>query len=528
MNKYTFSRPSTNLFSDLSNLLVYKQESLVELIGSPFSKKSLFNQSLIKKRSFSNEKRDLLTSVLKEQYLKVEENELVNNNIEKLNLSNTFTITTGHQLSLFTGPLFFIYKILNVIKLAKELSESNPEENYIPVFWLASEDHDFEEIQAVKLFNKELKWDSNQKGAVGRFDADDLKNLVEEFKGLFSSDLESEVHEVIKHYKGDTFAQATFNLVHQLFKDFGLVIIDADHKELKKSFSSILKKEINDEFSFKSVNETNQSLEGKKIKKQLTAREINLFYLTKGIRSRIKKVENQYIIDEVGEFSKEELISKIETHPERFSPNVVLRPLYQEVILPNICYVGGGGEIAYWIQLKKVFENVNIPFPILNVRNSIQIIDSNSSKKLDKLGLKLEDIFKDVDELKKNHVLENSTTDIDFTGVDNYRDLLANNLKEKILNVNKGLEKYAESEIAKLSKQISNIQQKLIKTEKEKHDNSLKQIEQLKDKLFPDGKPQERVNNFFSLCSDGNVYSHLEELYHLIDPFEKDLIVLTQ
>ena len=154
MNKYTFSRPSTNLFSDLSNLLVYKQESLDELIGYSFSKQSLIKQSLIKKSSFSKEKRDLLTSVLKDQYLKVEENELVNNNIEKLNLSNTFTITTGHQLSLFTGPLFFIYKILNVIKLAKELSESNPEENYIPVFWLASEDHDFEEVQVVKLFNK--------------------------------------------------------------------------------------------------------------------------------------------------------------------------------------------------------------------------------------------------------------------------------------------------------------------------------------------------------------------------------------
>ena len=122
MNKYTFSRPSTNLFSDLSNLLVYKQESLDELIGYSFSKQSLIKQSLIKKSSFSKEKRDLLTSVLKDQYLKVEENELVNNNIEKLNLSNTFTITTGHQLSLFTGPLFFIYKILNVIKLAKELS----------------------------------------------------------------------------------------------------------------------------------------------------------------------------------------------------------------------------------------------------------------------------------------------------------------------------------------------------------------------------------------------------------------------
>jgi bacillithiol synthase len=528
MNKFTFSRHSTNLFSDLSNLLVYKQESLVQLIGSPFSKESLLKQSSIKKNSFSIEKRKLLTSVLKDQYSKVKTNHLVNENIEKLNLTNTFTITTGHQLSLFTGPLFFIYKILNVIKLAKELSDSNPEENYIPVFWLASEDHDFEEVQAVKLFNKQLKWVSNQKGSVGRFEADDLKVLIKEFKELFSSEMESEVNNLIEHYQGDTYAHATFNLVHHLFKDFGLVIIDADHVELKKSFRTILKKEINEEFSFEAVNETNQILEDKKIKKQLTAREINLFYMNKSIRSRIRKIDNKYLIDEVGEFSKEELISKIEDHPECFSPNVVLRPLYQETILPNICYVGGGGEIAYWIQLKRVFKNTNTPFPILNVRNSLQIIDSNSLKKMNKIGINLEDIFNDVDELKKNHVLKNATTDIDFTSIDKYRDLLSSDLKEKVINVNKGLEKYAESEIAKLSKQLSNIQQKLIKAEKEKHDNSLKQIEQIKDKLFPQGKPQERVNNFFSLCSDGKVYSHLEELYTVIDPFEKDLIVLTQ
>ena len=528
MNKFIFSRHSTNLFSDLSNLLVYKQESLVQLIGSPFSKESLLKQSSIKKNSFSIEKRKLLTSVLKDQYSKVKTNHLVNENIEKLNLTNTFTITTGHQLSLFTGPLFFIYKILNVIKLAKELSDSNPEENYIPVFWLASEDHDFEEVQAVKLFNKQLKWVSNQKGSVGRFEADDLKVLIKEFKELFSNEMESEVNDLIEHYQGDTYAHATFNLVHHLFKDFGLVIIDADHVELKKSFRTILKKEINEEFSFEAVNETNQILEDKKIKKQLTAREINLFYMNKSIRSRIRKIDNKYLIDEVGEFSKEELISKIEDHPECFSPNVVLRPLYQETILPNICYVGGGGEIAYWIQLKRVFKNTNTPFPILNVRNSLQIIDSNSLKKMNKIGINLEDIFNDVDELKKNHVLKNATTDIDFTSIDKYRDLLSSDLKEKVINVNKGLEKYAESEIAKLSKQLSNIQQKLIKAEKEKHDNSLKQIEQIKDKLFPQGKPQVRVNNFFSLCSDGKVYSHLEELYTVIDPFEKDLIVLTQ
>lgn len=528
MNRYTFSRVTTNLFSDISNELVYGQEKLADLLKTPFSIEAFQQQTIDKKEQYSSEQRSLLVQSIKEQYSNVKLNEPTEKNIDLLSNENTFTVTTGHQLSLFTGPLFFIYKILNTIKLAKELSIKYPDYNYIPVFWMATEDHDFEEVQSVKLFNKELKWNSQQKGAVGRFDAEELKNLVDEFEELFSNHPESEVLSVISQYNGENYTEATFNLVYALFKQYGLIIIDGDHKDLKRSFAPIFEKELKEEFSYKAVSSTNDILEKKGLKRQLNAREINLFYLSNGARTRIIREEDKFLIEGIGEYSLEELLHKISIEPASFSPNVVLRPLYQESILPNVCYTGGGGEIAYWLQLKEVFNEVNVVYPLINVRNSLQIIDSNSLKKLSKLDLNLIDIFRDIEGLKKEFVLKNSNSDIDFTSIDNIQYKLAIELKEKITGINPGLEQYAESENAKIDKQLSNIKQKLIKIEKEKHDNSLKQIEQVLEKLLPDGKPQERVMNFFSLCSDGNVFSHLEEIYEAIDSFEKDFIVITQ
>ena len=528
MNRYTFSRVTTNLFSDISNELVYGQEKLADLLKTPFSIEAFQQQTIDKKEQYSSEQRSLLVQSIKEQYSNVKLNEPTEKNIDLLSNENTFTVTTGHQLSLFTGPLFFIYKILNTIKLAKELSIKYPDYNYIPVFWMATEDHDFEEVQSVKLFNEDLKWDTEQQGAVGRFDAEELKNLVNKFKELFSNHPESEVISVINQYNGESYSEATFNLVYALFKQYGLIIIDGDHQDLKRSFAPIFEKELKEEFSFKAVSNTNEILEKKGLKRQLNAREINLFYLSNGARTRIIREGDKFFIEGVGEYSLEELLHKTSIEPESFSPNVVLRPLYQESILPNICYTGGGGEIAYWLQLKEVFNEAEVPFPLINVRNSLQVIDGNSLKKLSKLDLNLIDIFKDINDLKKDFVLKNTKSDIDFTSIDNIQDKLASELKGKIIGINPGLEQYAESENAKLNKQLSNIKQKLIKIEKEKYDNSLRQIEQLLEKLFPGGKPQERVINFFSLCSDGNVYSHLEEIYEAIDPFEKDFIVITQ
>jgi len=527
MQKEKISRVQTNLFSDLSNQLVYNQNDLLEFIDTPFTKEAFQIKTRQKKENYSSEIRNTLVKELKSKYSEIKTNELVLANIEKLNNDMTYTVTTGHQLSLFTGPIYFIYKILNTIKLAEYLNLSNTGFSYVPVFWMASEDHDFEEIQSISLFNKEIKWETNQTGAVGRFDLTDFNLVKDSMLELFKNDSDSEVYQLLESIDGHNYGDATFKLINRLFEKYGLIIIDGDNKAYKEIFKPIIKNELKTNFSFDSVNETNKKLEIKKIKRQLTAREINLFYLHNQERTRIIKEEQHYKIEGVGSFDLESILNLVEENPENFSPNVVLRPLFQETLLPNICYIGGGGEISYWLQLKQVFNSTKTTYPLLSVRNSFQLIDSISKKKMDKLSLNNNDLFKDTDILKKDYVLSNSS-DLDFEHLEKLVTDYTVNLEAKIQQINEGLINFGKAESVKIKNQLNSIKKKLIKSEKEKNEQSLNQIEQLKERLFPNGKPQERVINFFSICNDGQIKKHLDDLYDAMDPFEKDFIILTQ
>ena len=526
METLHFNREKTGLFTNISNQLSYNQIGLSKYIQSPFSKENFQKQIELKSKSITKSQREILFNVLTEKYKLVAENEKVTSNIELLKLENTFTITTGHQLSLFTGPIYFIYKILHAIRLSEELKKQYPETNFVPVFWMASEDHDFEEIQSIQLYGKTLKWKTEQKGPVGRFNIESFEPIKKEFAEFFENHPDSEIQNLLQSFDGKSLGEATFKFVNQLFKEYGLIIIDGDNLQLKTEFKSTIEKEIKSQFSFSEVTKTSESLQEEGIKLQITPREINLFYIENNLRSRIQLIEGNYFIEEKGTFTQEEILDILEKHPESFSPNVVLRPLYQETILPNLCYLGGGGEIAYWLQLKGVFDFVKIPFPLIQVRNSFLQIDSGSLKKLEKINLTIEDIFNSTEDLKKNYVLKNSAEELNFKNIDKSFSEFCNTISKQIIQVDSNLKSYSEAEISRLEKQLISIKQKLIKTEKSKHENSLSQIEQLKNKLFPNGVLQERSMNFFSICSDGNVYSHLTEIYNSIDPFGNDLITI--
>lgn len=521
-----FNREKTGLFTEISNRLSYQQGTLLSYIHLPFSRESFEKQIERKSVNYLAQNRIRLVEVLQKQYDIIETHEKVIENIKLLAQDNTFTITTGHQLSLFTGPIYFIYKILHTIRLSEDLKKQYPERNFIPIFWMASEDHDFEEVQSISLFNKTLKWETNQTGPVGRFDLENFEQIKEEFSVFFNNHPECEVLEVLKLYQGNSFGEATFRLINALFKQYGLVILNADDASLKTTFSPIIEKEITSHFSLKAVEKTSQQLQNEGIKLQITPREINLFYIEKGFRERIQLIDGHYFIQNKGSFTKEELLLELKNNPTAFSPNVVLRPLYQEFVLPNLCYLGGGGEMAYWLQLKGVFDAVNCTYPLIQVRNSLLIIDANSQKKLEKLSISIEDFFKVTEELKKKYVLTNSKDDLTFQKIDETFKELSKALHDQVLSVDSSLDSFAEAELTRMEKQLFVIKQKLIKSEKSKHEQGLIQIDQLKNKLFPSGGLQERSINFFSLCADGNVYSHLQEIYDSISPFENDLIVM--
>lgn len=520
-----FNREKTGLFTEISNRLSYQQDTLLPYIHLPFSKESFHKQIEVKSKNYTDKNRCALYETLAKQYGNIVTDQKVRHNIESLKNSNTFTITTGHQLSLFTGPIYFIYKILHTIRLTEDLKKIYPEKYFVPIFWMASEDHDFEEVQSVQLFNKVLKWETIQSGPVGRFDLENFEQIKVEFSTFFSNHPESEVLEIIQSYQGNSFADATFRLVNSLFQKYGLVILNGDDATLKTLFSPIIEKEITSQFSFNAVEKTSQKLQREGVKLQITPREINLFYLENGLRERIQLINNKFIIKNKGEFTKNEILEELKINPSAFSPNVVLRPLYQEFILPNLCYVGGGGEIAYWLQLKGVFDEVECTYPLIQVRNSLLIIDNHSLKKIEKLSFSIQDLFRTTEDLKKTYILANSEDDLSFKQIDDSFQQLTTVITDHSMKVNPNLASFVDAELTRMEKQLFIIKQKMIKSEKSKHEQGLTQIEHLKNKLFPNDGLQERSMNFFSLCADGNVYTHLDEIYQSIFPFENDLIV---
>ena len=447
--------------------------------------------------------RAVLSNVLLTQYEELKTSEATLQNIESLNSENTFTITTGHQLNLFTGPLYFLYKIISTLNLSKQLKDTYPEYNFVPVYWMASEDHDFEEINYFNFKGKKIQWNSSQKGAVGHFDTSGLDAVFEIVSNQFGIGKNAETlknwfrEAYIEH---NNLADATRYLANQLFGEQGLVVLDADHKDLKRLFIPNVEKEIFEQTAHKNVSETNSKLENSGYNIQVNPREINVFYNDKGLRERIVFEDGNFKINNTDvSWSKSELLEHLNEMPERFSPNVIMRPLYQEVILPNLCYIGGGGELAYWFQLKSNFEAQNVTFPILLLRNSVLIKTTKQSEKLNNLEITNKDLFLDKNSYINKRVRKISNIDIDFS-----------EQKKIIENQFKGLYKLAEetdksfvgavkAQEVKQIKGLVHLEKRLLKAQKMKLADQISRASDIQSQLFPNESLQERNTNFSEL-----------------------------
>jgi bacillithiol biosynthesis cysteine-adding enzyme BshC len=453
----------------------------------------------IEDRKFPGD-RNLLVDTLKRQYSQLSPSALVLQNINLLADDRTFTITTGHQLNIFTGPLYFIYKIITAIKLAADLKQEYPDYNFVPVYWMATEDHDFEEINNVRVEDKRITWQTKTAGATGRINPKSITEALVAYKGYLgiTENGQKLADLVEKAYSGNqTLANATRELVNALFGAKGLVCTDADDAALKTQFSAIVYRDITEQNSFKLINESSAALENAGYKPQVNPREINFFYMDDQLRERIIEENNQYkVLNTSISFSRESLKAEIDQHPERFSPNVVMRPVYQEVILPNLAYIGGGAEVTYWLQLKMNFDFYGVAYPILMLRNSAQIVDDRSAKKMETLGITAISLF-DTDENLKNQWIRTHVVD-DLLSLDAEQKAITaifEQIKVNSYKVDKGLSLSAEAAKVRTLRLVTNLEKKLLRAEKRKHTTALQQIENLKHKLFPNGVLQERVVN---------------------------------
>ncbi len=485
---------------------------------------------IIEDKKKDNTDRELLYRTLKKQYNQLFPGEHPPHGIELLLKENTFTITTAHQPSLFTGPLYFIYKIISAIQLSNDLNERFPDYNFVPVYIIGGEDHDFEEINHLNLFNKKLVWENNESGAVGAMKTSTLSTVLAELKEILGDAPKAqEIYSHIEHCftKYETYGEATLAMVHHLFGQEGLVILDMNQPELKRAFIPHSKKELFENASLPLVESAVWELESIGFKKQATPREINFFYLKDQFRERIEKEDGKfYILNTNLQFTEEEMMAELEEHPERFSPNVVMRPIYQEFILPNLAYIGGGGEIAYWLERKKQFEAFGLNFPMLIRRHSVLWVDKGSHKKMDKLGLSIQDLLeKDVELIIKRFVKNEADEPLSLKHEKKALNDLFERVKELAVQVDPTLGKTVMAEKANQIKSLSQLEGRLIKAEKQKHETAINQIRNLKDRLFPNNGLQERHDNFLSLyVRHGRAF--FEELKRGFKPLENRLVVI--
>ena len=531
MPKESISFRSTGYFSELICDYIDQKKELSALYNR-FPELENFNFQIDEKsKEFSTENRQTLFHVLSDQYNGIEISEETSLNIKRLKDSNTFTITTGHQLNLFTGPLYFLYKIISVINLCKSLKNTYPKYDFVPVYWMASEDHDFDEISFFNFKGKKVHWQRESSGAVGRLSNEGLDSVYEIFSlELGGSTNANKLKKLFKsaYLEHESLSKATLFLANELFKDYGLVILDADHRELKRQFIPQIESDVFSQTTFNSVAKTNKLLESLEYNIQVNPREINMFYLKDNLRERLVFEGGKFMVNNSTiEFSEAELKNEIASFPERFSPNVLMRPLYQECILPNLCYIGGGGELAYWLQLKENFKAHKVVFPILLLRDSVLIRTEKQFEKQQKLKLSNTDLFLSRNDFINKYVRRISNINIDFSEKISHLQSQFSDLYKLAELTDKSFIGAVKAQEVKQIKGLKALEKRLLKAQKKKLADHITRATNLQEELFPNQSLQERNTNFSQFYLEYGEYL-IPELIKSLEPLSHQFAIITK
>lgn len=536
--------------TDLKSLLVYKKIELPFDKIPQFSSRDVAYQTgdqrlrpfyqyepsltsfktAIDNRKTKNVNRKVLVDTLLKQYEPIANNSQAVKNIQTLKSDNTFTIITAHQPSLLTGPLYYIYKICSVISLSRTLNQAYPEYHIVPVFVVGGEDHDFEEIATARFFNKSFSWSTDQIGAVGRMSLDGLQEVLDQVTDTFGSmphadELTSIINQSIQQSK--TYGDFAFRLTHALFSDHELIIANMDQPSYKQILLPYIIQDIQDGTSQEMVQLDQEKLDQAGFKSQAHAREVNIFIQNE---DRDRVIDNNDGTYSIGEhtYSQTELFDLLKNRYQDISPNVVLRPVFQEVIMPNLAYIGGGGELAYWMERPSLFKAMDIPFPILIRRDSVLIIDKKSAENLDSNHIKIDQLFEREEQIINQFALNNAAIDINLDEVK--AEISAAYKKAVTLSeqIDPTLGKFVLADEAKTIKSIENIESKLLRAEKKKQETEINKIARIKQRFFPNNDSlQERHDNFIPFYLK-NGKKWIDALVTELDPLNKNMKILIE
>ncbi|WP_236979239.1 bacillithiol biosynthesis cysteine-adding enzyme BshC [Membranihabitans maritimus] len=500
MNTLYFDFKSIGKFSD--NDIAYSSgNKKLEPFYSFFPSQENLLNAAEKRKNFTVD-REVLVAEITRQYKGFTDHEEIFTYISKLKDPNVFTITTAHQPNLLTGPLYFIYKCLSAIKASGEFNKRNSQYETIPILVLGGEDHDFEELNHLRIFGKPIVWEDEQGGAIGRYKTASLQPIIDEIYQILGDSENAQLlkGKIEKAFNGkENYGQSMQHFVHELLGHLGILVVSMDNKAFKKRMIPYFKDDLLNKSSHRIVNEVQESFSEAGFDKQAFVRPINFFYLTKNSRDRIEENNGTYsLVNSDNNWSQDELLHEIETNPENFSPNVILRPIYQEVILPNLAYVGGGGEISYWLERLSQFEELKVFFPMLIRRDSIQLISNKDLEILQEYHFSIEDLFLPDHKLTEKYLSEFGRDEIDISKELQAIDELEKKVQEKAEVIDQSLVARIGAQFAKFKNDLQGVEKRLKKTEKQSHDRNIKKINRIKSKLFPNNGLQERSDNFMS------------------------------
>ena len=489
--------PLTGYFSSLVSDYLEANQKLTPFYNHPPNMEGI-KAAMLTRDSF-NTPRVSLVEALTAQYQSISSTALVEENIKSLELPNTYSVTTAHQPNIFTGPLYFIYKIAHTVALAKSLKASFPDSNFVPVYYMGSEDADLDELGFVTIGGGKLVWQTDQTGAVGRMIVDSaLVALIKQVEGQIGVSVHGAAWiSLLKETFtiGKTIAQATFEMVDHLFGEFGVVVLLPDSAALKSLFTSVIEKELTTGFSNKAVQQTIQAL-STHYKVQASGREINLFYLQDNKRERIVQTDAGYEVAALGiQFTKDQILADVQSNPANYSPNVILRGVFQETILPNIAFIGGGGELAYWLELKNVFLEVAVPYPVLLLRNSFLLVSAKHAQQLQKLQISTLTLFKGLQVIIDNFVKVNTTNHLQIDAQVAAIEAQYILIKEQAARIDTSLVQHIEALAHQQGQKLLQVQKKMLRSEKRKFEVEQQQITKIMEQLFPGGSLQERTEN---------------------------------
>ena len=489
---------STHVFSKLINDYLEGKGTALDFVQ--YAPNSEGYRAAIEGRKKHPINRGLLFDVLTKQYSNLPQENAVNNQIALLKKDNTFVVTTAHQPNLFTGPLYFFYKIIHAIQLAASLKAAFPECNFVPVYYMGSEDADLDEVGSFNLDLKNYQWVTKQSGAIGRMQVDDaLLILLKQLESYWTILPQGQkALEILKeaYQKGKTISEATLSFVHAFFGAKGLLVLQPDDAALKAAFIPVMEKELLTGFSHQAIQPTIAAL-SKDYHVQSEGRSINLFYLKDNLRARIEKQGDQYIVvDSAIHFTEAEIIAALHQHPERFSPNVILRGVFQETILPGVVFVGGGGELAYWMELKNVFQAVGVHYPLLQLRNSFLLMSQKQAEQWSAMQFEEQDLFKPILELEIAYVKKHTNTKLDLQDQLNHLSSLYTNIKNQVVQVDASLGAHTENLAKQANAKLVALEKKMLRAERRKQAVDIQRIHRIKKELFPQDNLQEREAHF--------------------------------